>query len=79
MQAIRLCEQTTANAVTTPGEVFAVLLGMGYTRADQMDIQSKAGEFVTSVRNRLTTAGRKSPSYDEVLSVMNELGYSRAA
>ncbi|MFK7820929.1 MAG: hypothetical protein AB8G99_19600 [Planctomycetaceae bacterium] len=79
MRAIKLRERLKAAAVTNPGEVFAVLLGLGYAREDQMDIQSQAREFVGTVRSMLETQGRKIPSYDEVLSVMGELGYRRAA
>ncbi len=78
MRAIRVREYTKGGPVTTPGEVFAILLGMGYKRGDDMDIQSRAKEFVGHVQQLLVAEDRREPSYDEVLGVMNKLGYSRS-
>lgn len=77
MRAIKVREYSKGGPVTQPGEVFAVLLGMGYKRDDDMDIQSRAREFVGQVRQLLAADKRQVPGYDEVLGVMNYLGYSR--
>ena len=76
MKAIQVREQVKGSRVTQPGEVFAILLGMGYKRDDQMDIQAQAREFVGRVRSQ--SKGKQSPSYDQIIATMKQLGYSRA-
>ncbi len=63
---------------TDPTLVFTVLTEkMGYYRTDGTIDDSQVEEFVDSVRAFLSRAKRNTPTYDEVLATMRELGYSR--
>lgn len=79
MGVMKLREQKTGTPVKQPGEIFACLLAMGYQRQDEtMDVQQRAQQFVAKVRDLLVTTNRRSPSYDEVLRTMGQLGYTRS-
>lgn len=79
MGVIKLRENKKGAAVVLPSEIFACLLGMGYQRPNEkLDIQQRAKEFVTTVRQLLVRTKAKSPSYDQIIHVMNQLGYVRA-
>jgi hypothetical protein len=79
MRAISIREHVKGSAVTQPGEIFAIMQGMGYTRENEkMNIQARAQEFANAIRRNLTAAKQQAPSYDEVIRVMGELGYQRS-
>ena len=79
MGVMKLREKKTGQAVKRPGEIFACLLAMGYQReGEKMNIQQRAKQFVEAVRDMLVAAKRRSPSYDEVLQTINQLGYTRS-
>ena len=76
---MKLRERKTGKPVTKPGEVFACLLAMGYKReGEKMPVQQRAMQFVSKVRELLVLTNRRSPSYDEVLRTMGQLGYTRS-
>ena len=79
MGVMKLREQKTGKPVKQPGEIFACLLAMGYQRQDEkMTVQQRAQQFVGKVRDLLVTNNRRSPSYDELLQTISELGYTRS-
>ena len=79
MGVMKLREQKTGKPVKQPGEIFACLLAMGYQRQDEtMNVQQRAQQFVGKVRETLVAANRRSPSYDELLQAISQLGYTRS-
>ena len=75
---MKLRQKKTGRPVAQPGEIFACLLAMGYQReGETMPLQQRAKQFVAKVREMLVAANRRSPSYDELLGVMTQLGYTR--
>ena len=79
MGVMKLREKKTGQPVKQPGEIFACLLAMGYQReGETMDVQQRAKQFVGKVRELLVTNNRRSPSYDELLQAMSQLGYTRS-
>jgi len=79
MGVMKLRQQKTGNSVKKPGEIFACLLAMGFQRQDEkMNVQQRAQQFVGKVRELLVLTNRRSPSYDEVLRTMAQLGYVRS-
>ena len=79
MGVMKLREQKTGKPVKQPGEIFACLLAMGYQRQNEkMNVQQRAKQFVAKVREVLVLTNRRSPSYDEVLRAMTQLGYTRS-
>ena len=79
MGVMKLREKKTGKPVTQPGEIFACLMAMGFQRSGEtLPMQQRAKEFVQKVRENLVAANRRSPSYDEILQVMAQLGYTRA-
>ena len=76
---MKLRERKTGKPVTQPGEIFACLLAMGFKReGEKMPIQQRAMQFVGKVRELLVLTNRRSPSYDELLRTMGQLGYTRS-
>ena len=75
---LKLRERKTGRRVTRPGEIFACLMAMGYQRdGEKLPMQQRAKQFVEKVRDLLVMTNRRSPSYDELLRVMTQLGYTR--
>jgi len=80
MGVMKLRERKTGKPVKQPGEIFACLMAMGYRReGETMQVQQRAVQFVETVRERLVQTKRRNPSYNELLQVMTQLGYQRAA
>lgn len=76
---MKLRERKTGRPVSRPGEIFACLLAMGFRRENEkMAIQQRAMQFVGKVRELLVVTNRRSPSYDELLRTMSQLGYTRS-
>ena len=79
MRAISFRETHTGESVKKPFDVFNVLVEeLGFQRSQEADRRALAKEFVTAVRRQLIAKKRRSPSYDEVLEVMRQLGYERS-
>ena len=79
MGVMKLREQKTGKPVKQPGEIFACLLAMGYQRQDEtMTVEQRAQQFVGKVRDLLVSKNRRSPSYDELLQAISQLGYTRS-
>ena len=79
MGVMKLREKKTGQPVKQPGEIFACLLAMGFQReGEKLDVQQRAKQFVGKVREMLVLTNRRSPSYDEVLRTMTQLGYTRS-
>lgn len=79
MGVMKLRQKKSGKPVTKPGEIFACLLAMGFQREDEkMTVQQRAKQFVEAVREFLVATNRRSPSYDEVLRVISQLGYTRS-
>ena len=54
-------------------------MAMGYKReGEKMPIQQRAMQFIGKVREMLVLTNRKSPSYDELLRTLSQLGYTRS-
>jgi len=80
MRAVKTVEQVKERKVTSPGELFAVMLAMGYRkRRNSLNIQQQAHEFVDMIKQQLIIAKRTAPTYDEIIAVMHSLGYRRGA
>ena len=80
MKAIAAREIRGGESVTQPAQVFFILTNdLGFERDDGADNESRVREFITEVRTRLVESNRRSPSYNEVLDMMRELGYVRNA
>ena len=78
MRAVKTVEQVKERKVTSPGELFAVMLAMGYRRKrNSLNIQQQAREFAELVKRQLIHAKRTAPTYDEIVAVMHSLGYQR--
>ncbi len=77
MRHIRKYESREGTSLTQPGQVFKVLLEMGFHRDDSYDAETRADEFVRAVRGFLISQKRRSPSYREVLNIVRQLGYER--
>ena len=78
MRAVKTVEQVKERKVTSPGELFAVMLAMGYRRKrNSLNIQQQAREFAELVKRQLILAKRTAPTYDEIVAVMHSLGYQR--
>lgn len=79
MRAVKTLEGIKERKVSSPGELFAVLMAMGYRRGrNELNIQQQACEFLEEVKDRLIVAKRTAPTYDEIVGVMHSLGYRRA-
>lgn len=80
MKAIAAREIRGGESVTQPAQVFYILTNdLGFERDDDQDMDARVREFITEVRTRLVESNRRSPSYNEVLEMMRELGYTRNA
>lgn len=78
MKAIHARKTEDGTPVTRPGDVFKVLTEqLGFQRSKAQDQAAQAREFVGAVRRHLVSQKKRSPTYDEVLSVMRKLGYQR--
>ncbi len=71
-------ELFSGTPVRSPGEMFAVLLAMGFKRGDRLDVQSRAREFVTHMRQVLQAEDNRKATLDELIDMMAYLGYTRA-
>ena len=78
VRAVKTVEQEKDRKVTSPGELFAVMVAMGYRRKpNPLNIQQQAREFVERIKHQLVRAKRTAPTYDEIIAVMHSLGYRR--